>query len=62
MAQTAGVLLVIFGAVAGTILWCQALSSLALEQLRRRQQRRMRRQRQIEQQLMALVHGPKWRA
>lgn len=62
MTQGIGVLLIIFGTTAGVILWCQALTSVALDQLRRRQERRRRRQQQLEQQLMGLVHGPRWRA
>lgn len=60
--ETGLALLTVFGVCAGVVIWCQALTEFTAEQLRRRQRRRQRRREQIERQLMALVHGPKWRA
>lgn len=60
--ETALALVTVFGVCAGVVLWCQALSAAAIEQLERRRRRQQRRREQIERQLMALVHGPRWRA
>lgn len=60
--ETVLALVTVFGVCAGVVLWCQALSAAAIERLERRRRRQLRRQEQIERQLMALVHGPRWRA